>query len=429
MNLCRNCTLALIALQVFSLITFPQGYYKDVFIDGGVKLTSLTRLPAADLLDLSAEHFASSRYKSSLPPTSQDTLYQNALIIGNEQDLNGVLLYPDGEPRFRLIYVNGGKAANHGTSLGETGRERIREFVANGGSYVGTCAGAFLASSGTIRADTIYLRKSYFQVWPGITRGTGLYNSSTGMKIEKGSPLLKYNNFGGDMYIDSIRHNGGCYVHTDQQYPDGTEILLRYDYPAMIKDKSIDNKISAWAYKSNERAGRVVAIGSHPEAVTSGERLDLMAALIQYGLDGNGKPMIKASLENGKKRNMFKSTSDNNPDSTMIGDKQYHHFKVDIPKNAKNIVISLDGDNAYDLFLFLKKDDFAFKAEADFKDMSVGAEKEFRFETLQAGTWYIGVECNTTVQTVETEWGYAYTGKTGVLNGVPYSILVEWSRL
>jgi len=403
-----------------------QGYYKDIFMDGGIKLNSMKRLPAADLLSLTIEYYASTRYTSTYPPTYEDTLNQDKLIIGSRQDVNGILLYPDGQPRFRIIYVNGGIATSHGESLGEKGRERVRSFVSAGGSYVGTCAGAFLTATGTIKADTIYPRDNYLGIWPGIAKATRLTKSSTGMFIENNSPLLQYYDFGGDMYIDSIRHNGGCHAYEEEQYPDKTEILLRYDHPPQEGKRDIHKKISAWAYKENDYTGRVIAIGSHPEAITYGERLELMAAMIKYALDGKGKQRVKDTLKNGERRKMYKSTYDNDPDSTMIGDKQYHHFMVKIPRKAKNISVTLKGALGYDLFLYMKKDDFAFREDSDFKDISLGAEKSMYFNELEAGTWYLSVECSSTVEIVKTEWGYEYIGNTSILNGVPYSILVNW---
>ncbi len=403
-----------------------QGYYKDIFMDGGIKLTSMERLPAAELLNLSIENFASTRYSSTYPPTYEDTINQNNLIIGSRNDINGILLYPDGQPRFRVVYVNGGIATSHGESLGEKGRQRYRAYISAGGSYVGTCAGAFLTAAGTIKADTVYPRDNYFGIWPGIARATRLLKSSTGMFIEKNSPLLQYYDFGGDLYIDSIRHNGGCHAYEEELYPDQTEILLRYDHPAQEGKRDIYKKISAWAYKENEYSGRVIAIGSHPEAIAYGERLELMAALIKYAIDGNGKTRLKDTLENGEIRKMYKSTYDNDPDFTMIGDKQYHHFMVEIPRNAKNISIEVKGALDYDLFLYLKKDDFAFRSNYNFLNLRPGAEKSLFFEDLEPGTWYLSVECNSTVEAIKTEWGYKYLGETSVLNGVPYSILVKW---
>lgn len=418
--------LALVISTVLTIQLSAQGYYKDIFMDGGIKLTSMTRLPAADLLNLEVENFASQRYTSTFPPTRLDSVRQNSLIIGTEEDINGILLYPDGAPRFRMIFTNGGKASSHGGSLLAEGRERYRNFVKNGGSYVGSCAGAYLSSAGTMNADTVTLRENYLGIWPGVTKGTLLNNSATGLFVEKNSPLLKYSDFGGDLHIDNVRHNGGCFAFDETMFPEGTEVLLRYDYPPVKGKRDFHREINAWAYKESINTGRVVVTGSHPEAVTSGERLDLMAALILYGLDGNGVPVIKGELKKGKKREMYKSTYDNDPLLTMIGDKQYHHFIVEIPATARNITITLEGALKYDLFLYMKKDDFAFRGEADYTDMGLGAEKQFSFESIDKGEWYIGVECNTTVDVVKREWGYEYTGKTDVLNGVPYSIVVNW---
>ncbi|MCA1758091.1 MAG: hypothetical protein LC649_11605 [Bacteroidales bacterium] len=419
-------TITFLLLISISLTVKPQGYYKDIFMDGGIKLTSMTRLPAADLLNLTIENFASARYNSTFPPTRLDSVRQNSLITGTEEDLNGILLYPDGAPRFRVLFTNGGKASSHGGSLTETGRDRYRTFVKNGGSYVGSCAGAYLSSAGTINADTVTMRENYLGIWPGITKGTLLNNSATGLFIEKNSPLLKYSDFGGDLHIADVRHNGGCFAFDGTMFPAETEILLRYDYPPVKGKRDFHREINAWAYKESKSTGRVVVTGSHPEAVTSGERLDLMAALLSYGLDGNGTALLKGELQNGKTREMHKGTADNDPAYTMIGDRQYHHFRVEIPQNAENISVQLEGANGYDLFLYMNKDDFAFRGESDFTDIATGPEKEFRFDRLEAGEWYISVECNTTVETVKRDWGYEYTGKTDVLNGVPYNIVIYW---
>lgn len=56
--------------------------------------------------------------------------------------LDGALL----SRRFTLICVPGGFAPNFVQRLGTIGLERIKEFVASGGGYVGLCAGAYLGS-------------------------------------------------------------------------------------------------------------------------------------------------------------------------------------------------------------------------------------------------------------------------------------------
>jgi len=430
----RLACLAKANIILFCLITFinnslySQGYYKDIFMNGGIKLTSRTDLPAARRLNLSIEHFITGKDTPESPLTHQDTILQRQLFSGYESDINGILLYPDGAPRFRMIYVNGGKATPHGTSLLESGRANIQAFVNNGGSYLGTCAGMFLASEAYASTpDSIKTNPAYLGIWPGTAHTTRLAKTPTGHFVEKGASILKYYDFGGDMHIDSVYHNGGGFAFDVKGLPKGTEILTRYDYKPIIgKNRSIDKKISSWTWKRDENAGRIVLTGSHPESYTSGERLDLMSALIKLAIEGCGNPKVKGELLNGIPRDMVKSTNDNDPDYTMIGDMQYHHFTATIPKKVKKVKISLKGDNRYNFNLYMRKKAPAFKQNADYMDISLGADKEIILENLSAGKWYIAVECTSTVDVIKSEWGEMYTGNLSILNGAPYSIVLSW---
>ncbi len=48
---------------------------------------------------------------------------------------------------FDVVIQPGGSGSRQGGTLGEAGREAIRQFVAGGGGYVGFCAGAYLATN------------------------------------------------------------------------------------------------------------------------------------------------------------------------------------------------------------------------------------------------------------------------------------------
>jgi len=48
---------------------------------------------------------------------------------------------------FKVVIFAGGSGGGQATSLGANGREKVKNFVAAGGGYVGICAGAYLASS------------------------------------------------------------------------------------------------------------------------------------------------------------------------------------------------------------------------------------------------------------------------------------------
>ena len=424
LSLCIALALLTITLQGQSR---KSGYYKDLFMDGGIGLNEYDDLPAAKFLNLTMERICTYEDGDTTAATAYEHMLMSNIFIGSEIDCNGSLLYPDGAPRFRVIYINGGKATTHGKQLRAEGIETIRKFVAAGGSYVGTCAGAFFASKGTYsRADSSFTPNPWYSgVFPGYTVSTGLSRSATTLSVEKKSPLLKYYDFGGDKLIDSVRHNGGCFMCTDS-VPAGTELMLRYvgDTLRQLK-RPIHQEVNAWAYKADATAGRVVVTGSHPERMIGGDRLQMFSAMIRYAMDGNGSPRIKGELVNGEAREMTRRTKDNDPDHTAIGDRQYHHFTVNVPKGTKQVKIDLKPGKGYadfDLFLFAAPGAPAFNDNAAWYNVDNGAAKSLRIDAPKAGTIYISVYCDTTVDTLDTRWGEQYTGRIEVLNGVPYTL-------
>ena len=389
-----------------------KAFYKDIFLDAGIGLTSRKSLYAAQYMKMSLEGVRLSRSGA----TQEEYVIQNNIFAGDKNDTNGRLLYPDGQPRYKVLFVNGGKATTHGGSLNEKSLQNMRLFVKKGGSYVGTCAGAFFASNGS-NGNSSY---PYLSIWPFMMNRTGISNSQTGMFVEKKSPLLDYYDFGGDFYVSNVRHNGGGYP---SDVSEDTEVLARYDCPEKV---NVHMQPCIWAYKSHEQSGRLVLEGSHPEEVSSGERRDLTAAMILYAMDGVGTVSIKGFLENGKMRMMDKKTEDNNPLFTKIGDLQCHHFAVIIPPNARNILLKVESDVDCDLALMMSRDTFAFPETADFCSSDGNPCQQLSFQTMEEGLWYISVQCLTTVTTTETEYGQEYTGRIDVLNGVPYQIKISW---
>ena len=415
-HLSSGYTASLPTSSMFHLVeekVLNRSFYKDVFIDSGIVISSNKTLPAITYLNISLECI-------SLPysnPSAEDKALQTAIITGEPVDLNGRLLYPDGQPRYRVLFVNGGTSTSHGSYLGVAGVGNMRSFVENGGSYVGTCAGAFLATNGY---DGNANYRYYLSVWPGIANHTGLNLPRMGMFIEDDSPLLQYYDFGSDHYVDSIRHNNGPYP---QSLPPGTEVLARYNYP---KKESVHMQPGIWAYKKSAKSGRVIMEGSHPEVVKYGEQRDLTAALFLYALDGVGVTTLKGYLKNGEERVMNKKSTDNKPNYTCIGDLQTHHFAAYIPSNAKNVRVNLKSSSDCDLALMMSQDSFAFADVAEYRSAVSGANQKLSFSTIREGLWFIAVQCLTTVTVTETDYGQAYSGKTEVLNGVPYTISISW---
>ena len=65
-----------------------------------------------------------------------------ASLIDGEAIRNGALECVD------LLVMPGGKSRVEAAELGEEGQRKVRAFIERGGSYVGTCAGAFLLMGG-----------------------------------------------------------------------------------------------------------------------------------------------------------------------------------------------------------------------------------------------------------------------------------------
>lgn len=154
-----------------------------------------------------------------------------------------------------------------------------------------------------------------------------------------------------------------------------------------------------------------------------------MAAMLQYAIEGRGVSPIKGVLRNGEAREMKKKTEDNDPNYTKIGDLQYHHFVVYIPQGAVNVVFQVSSPVECDMQLMLSNKTIPYSANAHYVASLPGANQSLQFPSIEPGLWYVSVKCNTTVMTTTEEWGQSYTGRTDVLNGIPYSVSVSWEQI
>lgn len=408
-------------------------YYKDIFLDGGCELNPGIkengvvingRLPyalqKAGLTD--AEYFLSTVDDVGEGYTTSDLKLQTEIISGTPDDLNGVLLYPDGEPRFRLFFAFGGHSNPHGSSLGLNGRERVRTFYERGGSFAGSCAGAFLSGA---YANGRW--RNYFNIWKGGNMiSTDVGNSSIDMLIDSDIFSQYYGPSKGSL-IKGIRHNGGGFMDT-RRAPEGTEVI------ALFKDEAGRNSTkenyydqpSVWAYKASAESGRLLVTGSHPEDAPSGDILNLTASMFRYAWDGAGTAKVKEVL---RSRDLI-------PVRPGIGDLQCHHFVLYPAADVENLSIKVSWSGDYDLELYLKRDSFAFPdADPDYSSThSSDGSNTLVTGPLEKGLWYVTVRCATTVGAKEIVTDpasgkgryFLYYGKKDVLNGVPYSIMAEW---
>ena len=417
-------------------------YYKDIFLDGGCELNPGIKengvvingklpyaLAKAGIKD--AEYFLATLNDVGDGYTDSDKALQTSIINSNEQDANGVLLYPDGDPRFRLFYSFGGHSGSHGKTMGVTGRSNLNTFYTNGGSYVGSCAGAYLAGRYASGSEL-----NYYNIWKdGNMKGTGVSNSSIDLEIVSNAFSEYYGPVNGTL-VTGARHNGGGYMDVNRA-PEGTEVI------ALFKNQKGKDSSGArfygepgiWAYKATPTSGRLVVTGSHPEDAPDGDILNMTASMFAYAWDGSGIAKVKGILRNGDMIPMTHKTEENIPQYTAIGDKQCHHFVIWLGKEVKSLKLSLHSSADCDLELYLKKDNFAFpENEPEFKSTAPGSSQTITTGNLTKGLWYVTVRCATTVTATEkyidtaNHLGkyFVYSGKTGVLNGVPYNISASW---
>lgn len=227
----------------------------------------------------------------------------------NTDDAFVCLLDEDGAPAFSVLVCPGGNDQRMWASIAnpQTARDRIREFVARGGGFVGICAGMCLASlgywdiEGRLPAGKVE-RQRQFQHFPAIfpselknlhrlRRATLTWNPSLENSHPMKSAVPPTGSFMG------ARFNDGNIV--TEPPPLGTELLLRCtrDEPwigtknkdgASEFDPIIHGSLeSGWvsiAYidPHNPTAGRLCLDGWHPESIHTPHCHVWLRAAVEY---------------------------------------------------------------------------------------------------------------------------------------------------
>jgi hypothetical protein len=404
-------------LHIISCITFLftaiyynseaiEGYYKDVFVDEGTSLSGPGRMPALDLVGFTHEWME----------IEADTALQRSVMFHNANDDNGALIYPDGEARFAIIYYHGG-STSHYDDIKEEGQNILRSHYYKGGSQFGSCAGCYLLSRWRLN------------IWPGRLDGPNTAGDRVVHTLPDYSPLHDYFNFGPDNLVTDIVHNNGGSFDTSE-VPEGTVILAVHKTVPL--NPEMEGYGAIWGWKDNDTTGRAVGITSHPEGSSEDGKRKEMGGILLYLKDGLAPPDIKHELKRDEQIIMNKVSADNDPLHAKIGDRQYHHFIIELPYGAEDLKITIDADEGFDMHLFANKDTLAYVDSADYQNVNAGPDKELTIATVPRGTWYAGVKCATTVESEEVNSGndsyYQYSGKLSVLNGVAYAITATWKE-
>ncbi len=162
--------------------------------------------------------------------------------------------------RFNIICFPGGDMYQYALDISSEGMEKIRNFIHNGGGYIGICGGAYFTGEKVFWQGNQLLMNS-LAIFPGITRGP----------IDEIAPfphckMCKTNIVNNSHPITQTEPDTTwiCYCYGPMFLPNESaeiEILGRYDIGGQPS-------IAAFEYG----IGRVFIIGTHPEFEEDSER-------------------------------------------------------------------------------------------------------------------------------------------------------------
>lgn len=174
-----------------------------------------------------------------------------------------------------IVVHPGGSGGGQGRALGETGRAKIRDFISNGGGYIGICAGAYLATchyewSLNILDAHVIDREHW-------ARGTG----NVEVKMESQGKSL----FGIDNEAVTVAYANGPLLGPAQNdmLPDYAPLAVYKTEVALNNaPKGVMPGTTAIASATYGK-GRVICFSCHPEGTTETE--NMLPASIDWILD------------------------------------------------------------------------------------------------------------------------------------------------
>lgn len=419
-------------------------YAFDLFLDGGIGLDCgstvggyMYKVPLAAQRRFDAtrrQHF----YTVDNKKVKTDTTRQMALFTGDDLDRNGILLYPDGKPRFRMLFIHGGTPDGglvHAGLLADEAKENIRTFFNNGGCIVTSGAGGSMLTGKRFNGE-YHSGFLCLQDWNTIPNNA----SVSKMNIVSGSILSSYRTFSSSTI--SVTNPTGVFLGEDAP----VEVPGRYQSGTNVYSSAP----CVWSAKPSSSTGRIVSCGGKPDqnSTEGSDAFNLFAAELDYAAEGNGCASVKGVLHNGEPFYMDNPMdgNDDDPFHSVIGDRQCHYFVLELDRDVKKLELELNWSNPVGMELYIRKDGFAFPgSEGCLWAVSTGDEvKEGRplvleLENAAKGLWYVTVRCSTSpgYQTsgISSGYGTCYTltsasakdGSRDTLNGIPYSVMAYWT--
>lgn len=172
---------------------------------------------------------------------------------------------------FDVVMFTGGSGSKQAESLGETGRDEVRQFVRGGGGYIGICAGAYLACSGFDWGVGVLNAKTVSDKW---ARGDG------NVEIEmtaKGAALTSL-----PAGKREVHYENGPIIQPDNQKDIPAYEPLAFFRTELAKNGSPKGVMinSPALVRGTYGKGRVLFSSPHPEQTSGME--DLIASAVRW---------------------------------------------------------------------------------------------------------------------------------------------------
>jgi len=320
----------------------------------------------------------------------------------SESDRNGILVYPDGTARVRLLLMPGGnsffamcdvagisdltpaRAAAERTKFAEA-RKVPQGAFRTGMNYAGACGGFFTATSGYDVKGALY---AGWGLWPGKVKNIGpsmrkpfpdvIFNAATA-----DHPLTRATQGG---VLKNMYYNGGP-IGVLGDIPD-TEYFGKY-HGGNMPELEGDWFLVSYRPKDNLLSGRCVIATGHPEVY----HRDFLLAMALYALDHEYE-VPRRPIELGK------------PVGGVSGDDQmqYYCFTAEAGRKLTVALSGMDGN----CDLYLRGGLPPTFQTCDAKSASAGSvDERIGVALTRSGTYFVGIH-----------------GRHEVQNGVKYTLTV-----
>jgi glutamine amidotransferase-like uncharacterized protein len=173
----------------------------------------------------------------------------------------------------KLIYFPGGDCAS--IRISATAARRVREAVAAGTGYIGTCCGAFLAAEATAAASHIRLAGDGFGAFPGLAEWGG-GEGTWPFFVDTDNPIVSNSSFADRISPKMRMRFVGGTSNLQPSYAEGLQnwMVATLENPLERTSGGRRAVMTATLYGK----GRVFLTGAHPEAQGTTQSLVLAAA-------------------------------------------------------------------------------------------------------------------------------------------------------